>query len=387
MRRFVVIPVLLLGLPWGAGCGQPSPEALPDAGHPDSGTLDPDPQPDAGIDPEPQPHPIPKTLSGWGLFEPERDSGGRLVPVQGNHPYSLSTELFSDHALKFRTLRLPPGKVAAYRDPEVLDFPVGTVLSKTFAFVPDLRQPEEGLRLYETRILVRQPAGWEAHPYVWNEAGDEALLSPGGRLFHLSFLDAEGAQRDVSHLVPSRNQCLTCHHRVAPPRTQVMLPIGPKARYLNFETTVANVRQDQLQRFVELGLLDEVPEDAPPAVAALEPGSADLEARARTYLDINCAHCHNPAGTAGVTSQLFLEHTQSDPFHLGVCKRPGSTGSDVGGNFGIVPGDHTQSILWYRTQTTESGKMMPQLGRSLSHAAGAQLIADWIDAMEPHSCD
>ncbi|WP_255217355.1 hypothetical protein [Myxococcus sp. AM010] len=76
----------------------------------------------------------------------------------------------------------------------------------------------------------------------------------------------------------------------------------------------------------------------------------------------------------------------TDEFTLGVCKRPGSAGGGVGGEFDIVPGDHSVSILWYRMHTEESGKMMPELGRVLRHDQGSRLIADWIDAMPARAC-
>jgi hypothetical protein len=132
--------------------------------------------------------------------------------------------------------------------------------------------------------------------------------------------------------------------------------------------------------------LDGLPDNPPRAPDAFDPNSGTLEERARTYLDINCAHCHNKNGTAGNTSRLFLSHDIVDPFSYGVCKHPGSAGGDVGGEFDILPGDHNQSILWFRIHTVESGKMMPQIGRTLTHVEGTQLVADWIDAMPAQTC-
>ncbi|MBC7171887.1 MAG: hypothetical protein H5U40_05655, partial [Polyangiaceae bacterium] len=90
----------------------------------------------------------------------------------------------------------------------------------------------------------------------------------------------------------------------------------------------------------------------------------------------------------GVTSQLFLDRYNTDTFRLGVCKRPGSAGAGTGGlTYDIVPGDAEASILYFRVETEEVGAMMPLLGRSLTHAPGAELVRDWINAMDPVSCD
>ncbi|WP_426755730.1 SO2930 family diheme c-type cytochrome [Myxococcus sp. Y35] len=367
-----------------AGGGEDAGDAGEDAGSDeDAGT------PDAGdAGPGDGTVAIPNALSGFGLFTGTPAEGG-LQPVEGNIPYALTTPLFSDYSVKSRTLYIPPGAQARYSANDVLDLPVGTIITKTFAFPADLRAPEENVRVIETRVLVRQPGGWEAHPYFWNEAQTEATLANGGRVVRdVRFIGEDGVERTLDYLVPSKNQCLKCHHLQDAQENQVMVPIGVKARYLNRDHDYGGEAINQLQHLANLGRLTGLPpvEQVPRAPDAFNEAEASLEARARTYLDINCAHCHNPKGTAGNTSRLFLNVENSDAFTLGVCKRPGSAGGGVGGEFDIVPGSHSTSILWYRMDTEESGKMMPELGRALRHDQGSRLIADWIDAMPPQSC-
>ena len=120
-------------------------------------------------------------------------------------------------------------------------------------------------------------------------------------------------------------------------------------------------------------------------VTAIPP--TELDAAARSYLDINCAHCHDPNAVQGITSQLFLGHDNVDLFRLGHCKRPGSAGAGTGGfEFDIVPGSPDTSILYFRVATELVGAMMPLLGRSLTHTRGAELIHAWIAAMPPVDC-
>src|SRR5262245_19547966 len=52
---------------------------------------------------------------------------GEIVPKQDVMPYDQATPLFSDYALKRRTIWVPPGQSAGYRDDGPLDFPIGTV--------------------------------------------------------------------------------------------------------------------------------------------------------------------------------------------------------------------------------------------------------------------
>jgi uncharacterized repeat protein (TIGR03806 family) len=325
------------------------------------------------LDYTPFPDRPPTLLSETGLF------AAGTTPSADATPYELSTALFSDGTIKRRAIHFPPKTAATYDARETFDFPIGTVITKTFFMRFDATQPSSAPRALETRLLVRRAAGWEAFPYVWNEEQTDAKLAPGGRVIPIERTEADGTIKRFSYLVPSKNQCQVCHH-VLDGGTQKLLPIGPKARHLDVG--------DQLDRWARDGKLNGLPPRAerPPAIDAFDP-AVPIEARARTYLDINCAHCHRERATVGQTTRLFLDIANTDPFHLGVCKRPGSAGPGVGGTFDLVPGSHDTSILWFRMQTEESGKMMPSIGRATRHAEGAALLAAWIDAMPPRACE
>ena len=354
---------------------------VPDSGNPDSGIQDSG-TPDASVT-------VFDNLSEFGLFTSGPDDAGHLTTAPGNVEYQLTTALFSDYALKQRTLRIPPGSTALYNTDDVLDLPVGTIISKTFSFPADQRAPGENVNVVETRLLIHQPTGWEAYPFVWNAGHTDAVKRVGGQVVPVTFIQEDGGSRSFSYLVPSRNQCLQCHHTLDDAGTQVMRPIGVKVRYLNRTHDYGGGDENQLEYFADEGLLDGLPSDGgwPRLPNAFDVSDGSLDERARTYLEINCGHCHRPNSTAGKTSQLFLNFANTDPYHLGVCKRPGSAGSGAGGTYDIQPGHHDESILWFRMQTEESGKMMPQIGRTLRHDEGAELLQQWIDAMPDAGCD
>ncbi|MBK6703607.1 MAG: hypothetical protein IPG56_07490 [Caulobacteraceae bacterium] len=166
----------------------------------------------------------PELLSAYHFF---RDAGAR-TPNDRVTPYNLNTPLYSDGALKFRYVYVPPGTQAQYRDEGVFEFPVGTVLIKTFAFAADMRQPTENVRFLETRLLIRRAEGWVAYPYVWNEAQTEARLSPIGANIPVNFTNEQGQAIALDWAVPNRNQCKGCHDLAGN-----LTPIGPSARNLN----------------------------------------------------------------------------------------------------------------------------------------------------------
>jgi uncharacterized repeat protein (TIGR03806 family) len=329
----------------------------------------------------------PELLSAYRFF---RDAGAR-TPNDRVTPYELNTPLYSDGALKFRYVYIPDGQQAQYRDEGVFEFPVGTVLIKTFAFAADMRRPTENVRFLETRLLIRHAEGWVAYPYVWNDAQTEARLSPIGANVPVSFTNEEGQAIALDWAVPNRNQCKACHDLGGE-----LTPIGPSGRNLNIPDhlvilgesraapTPPDQRINQLSDWTAHGLLSGAPRDitTAPRVPNAFDVTAPLELRARAYLDVNCAHCHNPQGPAH-TSGLDLRWSQHQPIAWGVGKRPVAAGrGSAGFEFAIEPGHPERSILLHRMRSTDPGVMMPELGRQLVDDRGTAVIEEWIARMD-----
>ncbi|NNC79412.1 MAG: hypothetical protein HKN94_04585 [Acidimicrobiales bacterium] len=343
----------------------------------------------------------PVALSEWGQLAV---SDGELVLSDGITPYALNSALFSDYTQKLRTVWLPEGSPpATYDAEESLDFPVGTVITKTFyyplpegASATDLRVAKgaaaaetlaepinlSSVRLVETRILAHRETGWVALPYVWNDEQTEATLSRTGDLVRLTLVDAEeNTETQFPYVVPNTNQCSGCH--ATNHTTKEILPIGPKVRHLNLDVDLGGGLMPQLALWQDLGIVGELPaDDEVPKSAAWEDPSIPLNDRARAYLDINCAHCHNKNGPAD-TSGLFLEYsTQLGP-RLGICKPPIAAGTGTGNRrVGIDPGEPDESIFIFRMETADPGAMMPELGRALAHQEGVDLVSEWIESLD-----
>lgn len=307
---------------------------------------------------------LPPRLSDFRFF---LDAGANR-PNARVEPYQLNTPLFSDYAEKFRFLYVPRDKKIGYTAEGVLDFPVGSALIKTFGYPADLRRPDKNVRVLETRLLLRRESGWVALPYVWNAERTEAVLKRGGTRLAVSWIDASGKARSISYAVPNQNQCKECHGLAGQ-----IVPIGPKARNLNDGA--------RLRKLYTLGLLDKAPGDAPRLPRWDDRSSASLDARARAYLDVNCAHCHNRQGAAS-NSGLYLAFEETDRVATGIGKRPVAAGRGSGGlDLDIAPGHPDQSILLYRMKTTEPGLAMPEVGRATVHEEAVALLDAWIRKM------
>ncbi|MBD9478717.1 SO2930 family diheme c-type cytochrome [Pseudoxanthomonas sp. PXM02] len=344
----------------------------------------------------------PASLEEWGVL---RIEDGRLRLNDGVVPYDLNTPLFSDYAHKLRTVWMPEGTSATYQPERSFDFPVGTILSKTFYYplpegqawdgksvarTPPSQSSLEGealdlskVRLIETRLLVHRAEGWVALPYVWNDAQTEATLKRTGDLVALELVDTQGRREAANYQVPDQNQCGGCH--ITDNKSRKLLPIGPKARHLNRDFDYASGRQNQLAHLAGVGYLAGVP-STPPRLADAMDTQAPLDARARAYLDVNCGHCHSATGPA-ITSGLWLDAQTQDRLKLGFCKQPIAAGKGTGNRrYDIVPGHAADSIFDYRLDSDDPAIMMPELGRSVVHHEGVQLIRAWINA-QAGSCD
>ena len=284
-------------------------------------------------------------------------------------PYRLNTALFSDYAEKFRFFYVPAGQKVGWRDDGVLDFPIGSVLIKSFGYPADMRKPDDKVRTLETRLLVRRASGWIALPYVWNADGSDAVLKRAGLRIDVRWTHLDGKRRAISYAVPNVNQCKGCHDNGA----NGLGLIGPKARNFN--------RDGQLQALYKAGQLDRLPADAPRLPVWDDPATGSVAMRARAYLDVNCAHCHNRRGPAN-TSGLWLNWEQEPGPNLGIGKRPTAAGRGSGDDdFAIDPGHPERSIMVYRMQSLDPGIAMPELDRASVHEEGVALLSQWIAAM------
>ena len=298
-----------------------------------------------------------------------------LLPSDQYIPYELITPLFTDYAFKHRMIYLPEGEKIKYNDSIVFDFPIGTIIVKTFYYLSDFNDINSDVDLIETRLLVHENSGWKGYPYIWNDNDLDATLTlVGGE--KIAKWKNNNKQNEINYFIPNVNQCKSCHSNNGD-----MLPIGPSARQLNSDFTYGDEKIiNQLVKWNQLGIIDiPISNDDIPKIAKWDDiESASLNDRARAWLDINCAHCHNINGTASNTG-LYLDIYQTNNKNLGIFKKPVAAGRGSGGLlYDIVPGKPNESILIYRYNSTDPAVMMPELGRTLIHKEGLEIISSWI---------
>jgi uncharacterized repeat protein (TIGR03806 family) len=359
-------------------------------------------------------------LSDYNLFADPADP--RLDPNPRGMPYSINTKLFSDYAVKYRFVFVPPDKQIAYQDfagdPDVsyddnaqrpMDLPVGSVIAKTFAFRVD---DEQGVTVdedvVETRLLIKRQeydrVFWVGMAYRWRDSADGRVadLLTEGATVHASFdyldedpevVDASGQRRRYTgetdrYTIPSATSCANCHGGAD--REPGAAPISFKPRHLNREAhcEATGSQLNQLDCLVASSLLKPLPDqpenlertprwNVPGDTGEIAGSAQDVHQRMRAYLDINCSYCHSSDGRASI-SGVYLDNFRPVDQQYGICRL-----TQLGGRFGtrvydIQPGDAGMSVLHHRDGIPNFLRM-PQLDRSLENQEASELMLDWIN--------
>lgn len=336
--------------------------------------------------------PFPQKLSETGLFASTKDHR----PAAGVVAYSVNAPLWSDGAEKDRFIALPgnskiefdtvtypqpaPGALPGWR------FPDGTVLVKTFSLDLKAGDPASRRRL-ETRILhYKHMPGteevgtqfWRGYTYVWNdEQTDAELLETTGanREFTINDPAAPGGKRVVNWRFPSRAECTLCHTMSA------KYALGVNTAQMNKDHHYDGVTANQLEALAHMGLFDKPLPKSPaemPKLVDYRDETKDLNRRARSYLEANCAHCHRKWGGGNAEFQLLAGQPLDQ---AGVIDTPPGHGRfDLADPRILAPGQPERSLIATRIQRLGLGRM-PHIGSNVVDQKAVDLLSEWIRAL------
>lgn len=319
---------------------------------------------------------FPATLSETGLFSSVADH----VVAPGVIPYSINAEPWMDGAFAERFAAIP--KEGSLGIQEVNNVQIGTIKGR-WSFPKDSvllktisleLQPGNAVSRHrlETQILHFGGDTWRGYTYVWNDEQTDAVLAPNeaiDRAFDITDPNSPGGKRQQTWHFASRTECLLCH------TTRGGSIYGFTSAQLDRDHDYGTVSDNQLRTLKHIGLTSEREQDATKRMVNPYDATGDLEARARSYLHINCAHCHRRGG--GGTAAMDVQH------HLSLEKTNLLKARPTQGVFGIrsaqvlLPGDPYRSVLYYRMAKLGRGRM-PYIGSSVIDQRGLWLMHDWI---------
>ncbi|MBN9285726.1 MULTISPECIES: hypothetical protein [Flavobacterium] len=297
-------------------------------------------------------------------------------------PYEIASGLFTDYAHKKRFVWMPEGTKAVYDgDGKVLKFPVGTALVKTFYY--DNVQPSNDTRIIETRLMVKKGVDgsgndiWIFANYIWNENQTEATLDMNGSYKPLTWKE-NNVTKSTNYRIPSATECLTCHKK-----NEKAIPIGPKPQNLNITYNYTDGAKNQLTKWMENGMLQSGYPSNIASTVNWQDTSKPLELRVRSYIDINCAHCHAENSHCDYRPMRFAFSETGNPVNLGICVSPQEY-IDNSLTHIVTRGSFQRSMLHFRMNSTDEANRMPLLGRTIVHEEGVQMIEQWINSLNPN---
>lgn len=309
-------------------------------------------------------------------------------------PYEPASSLFTDYAHKKRFVWMPNGTTSTFNgDENTLELPVGAALIKTFYYENVQNStPVGGTRIIETRVMIRKASGWIFADYVWNDEQTEALLDLNGSYTDISWKDENNVVKSTSYRIPNEVQCIICHKStqlVNGVPTTINVPIGIKPQNLNFNKSYGATSVNQLTKWIQEGYLTDnftLP-TAENTTVNYNDLTKTISQRARSYVDINCAHCHQNNHHCDYRPMRFSYKETGAPnglglTNMGVCVDTQDM-QDFDSSFSSIvnPGNINRSMMHFRLNTTNEAYRMPLHGRTIIHEEGVVLIEDWINSL------
>lgn len=290
-----------------------------------------------------------QNLSAYGIFA---GSPNDLIPSDDYHLLELSSSLFTDYAHKQRLVKVPLGTQMTKSNDGSIDFPEGTILTKTFFYYHDERDTSSGKRIIETRLLIKESNTWNVATYLWNQTQTDAILDLDGEDTQISWIGTDGSSRSTLYHVPNRNECMTCHQS-----NSTMTPLGPTLRNLNRTVERNGVSLNQINHLQSLGVLNDFQVGQIAQMVDYNNRSASLTERGRAYLSMNCSHCHNP-GAWDAPAEREFDFRYETPLN--------QTG-----------------ILYEEDRIVETvlDRQMPLIGTTILDQEGINLIIEFLESL------
>ncbi len=302
---------------------------------------------------------IPSKLSASGLYS---NIETRTI-APGIIPYSVNTPFWSDGTDKERFLALPGNAQIGFSRDGAWNFPAQSVLVKNFYLAE---------QIVETRFLVKHPndSAWDGYSYMWDEDGRDATLlqDSATRTYTVN-------GREHAYYFPSRSECLVCHTAASG------YALGLRTDQLNGEHNYGTVTDNQLRTLNHIDLFStDIGTDLATLPRLPNPANenASVAARARAYLDVNCAFCHSPGGSGRSDMDLRFTTPLAQMRLLDVPPRFGNLGLAEARR--VKSGDPLNSILLARMLDLGRARM-PNLASLHVDEEGTRLLTRWIEQL------
>ena len=311
---------------------------------------------------------IPRLLSEVGAF-----SNVAALTTTNVLPFEVISEFWSDGAIKSRWFSLEHAQEKiVFHETNSWEIPTGAIFIKHFDLEITNGLPASRRRL-ETRFLVKTTNAAYGLTYRWNKAQTDAeLVPPEGSEEWITVYD-QGEPRPQKWVYPGWEQCKSCHteaggHVLGFNTLQLNRPVTRDSKTTNQIDWLAS-----LQTFVNA---NEIETTRLPKFSSLHDSNAPLQHKVRSYLNSNCAQCHQPGGPSFGT---FWDARITTPIED--AKIVDSILSRSPPPMSVVSRRNLQLSYIYdrvRVSSPHEAFRMPPLGTSIAHPLFVETLTNWI---------
>ncbi len=330
---------------------------------------------------KPQPK-FPVNLSETGIWT----SVPKMQNAPGIEPYTINAEPWADHARASRVVGLPgDSQIKFFREQESVPgtawfkshvfLPKGGVIAKTLSLQTNTNDPSSWKHI-ETQLTFFDGEETQFYTYRWNDQQTDATLVPSqGADVTIDVKDAAapGGLRKQRWHFASRGECRTCHN---PWAGEVLGLTEPQLA----KRTPS--QKSELSLLMEKGLItwgkDPSKKPEPKVIHNPYSNEGTIEERARSYLHVNCGHCHQNGAGGSVTMELKHSLTIEEMKLLDM--RPVQGLFDIPDAKIVAPRDPHRSVLYFRMSKQGAGRM-PHIGSELVDTRGVNVIGEWINSL------
>jgi uncharacterized repeat protein (TIGR03806 family) len=285
-------------------------------------------------------------LSHYNIF---KGNPSKLIPNDKFEVLELNSKLFTDYSYKQRLVNIPDGKIIDKKSNGELIFPNGTILTKTFFYPHDERDWSKGKKIIETRLEIKEKNTWNIATYIWNDEQTDAFLNSDGKNVSVSWINSEGNNQKINYEVPNSNQCVLCHQS-----NLKVTPIGPTLKNLNLLVNRNGLNINQLSHLQSNGFLTDFSIENIGSITNYEDPNNTLNERFKSYLFINCAHCHNPEGWEESSRKPYDFRYETPLINMGIIGKENKL-----------------------HRVVNNGRM-PYLGTTIKHNEGIEIINEYL---------
>jgi hypothetical protein len=327
---------------------------------------------------------LPVLLSGTGAFA----NTTNRTPAPGLIPYAPNAPQWKDNALSSWLMAVPnnggtitPGQQIQFQPTNAWTFPAGSVFVKNFDLM--INETNAAVRRLETELLVRDNNGSVyGVTYKWRPDNSDADLLSGSLSEDILITNAAGV-RTQTWYYPSPSDCQECHNTTVASSPGGINVLGVNARQLNGSLTypATGVTDNQLRTLNRLGLFNPAINEASiggySRLSAMTNSGASPQERVRSYLDVNCEHCHQPGGQ-GITWDARYDTPLAQQ---NITNYPAAFSLGISDHACVMKArDVWRSVLVSRINTLNQDIQMPDF-RTLIDTNAIQVITGWINSL------